>query len=106
MAVPTADLNMLQRQRNAAALHDYLRQTSPPGFGLGPADLLAMAGEIERELSGGPDVVNLAREAWAGLILSGPVIADLRLDDGHAWRLVDAQKSPFADRENTVSSEA
>ena len=83
------DLKIRQRRWNAATLQRYLRRT-PTGFRMYSRDLQAAARDIEGELCGSTNALELVRQAWEHLILTGLVVVDTTPGEDYAWRLADA----------------
>ncbi|HYL82277.1 MAG TPA: hypothetical protein VEU07_15785, partial [Candidatus Acidoferrum sp.] len=90
MAPEVLDLRVRQRRWNAAALQRYLKRRAEMGFSMYLRDLQAAARDIEAELCGSTNSLDLVRQAWEHLILTGLVVVDSRPDDEYAWRLADA----------------
>lgn len=81
-----------QRRRNAAALQGYLKRYSPTGFQMGSDELRAAAQQIQHELCGSEDALELVRQAWVDLIEMGLVSVDLFPNGRYTWRLADVPR--------------
>ena len=90
MARDVIDLRVRQRRWNAAALQRYLKRQAPAGFRMYLRDLQVAARDIETELCGSTNSLDLVRQAWEHLILTGVVVIDTQSDEDYAWRLADA----------------
>ncbi|HSB73605.1 MAG TPA: hypothetical protein VLT62_30125 [Candidatus Methylomirabilis sp.] len=94
MRLEESDLKLRQRRWNAAALQRYLKRRSLTGFRMYSRDLQAAARDIEGELCGSTNALELVRQAWEHLILTGLVVVDTPPGEDYAWRLADAPAHP------------
>lgn len=90
MKLEVGDLKLRQRRWNAAALQRYLKRKAPTGFRMYGRDLQAAARDIEGELCGSTNSLELVRQAWEHLILTGLVVVDTPAGEDYTWRLADA----------------